>query len=155
VAGLYKRQVIATEIQESRQNTFIPAKEYIGIHNSNIIVSSGLTFSPFGDNIYLLSANADENLTGYSHGFAFKATEPGISIGRIVNSVGEELFLPQKTSTPTQPNTGAKTGPIIINEIMYHSEDNGIEYIELANISSNTVPLFNTQNPTNRWEING
>ncbi|HON08782.1 MAG TPA: lamin tail domain-containing protein, partial [Verrucomicrobiota bacterium] len=134
-------------------NTVIPAMGYVDIFN--ISTYGNFTFSPLGDKIYLFSADADGNLTGYTHGFAFNATEPGISIGRVVNSVGEELFLPQKTSTPGQPNAGAKTGPIIINEIMYHPADNGIEYIELANISSNAVPLFDTQNPINRWKING
>jgi len=136
-------------------NTVIPAMGYIHILNSNIASYANFTFSPFGDNIYLFSADVDGNLTGYTHGFAFNAIEPAISIGRIVNSIGEELFLPQKTLTPGQPNVGAKTGPIIINEIMYHPAVNGIEYIELANISSNTVPLFDAQNPTNRWKING
>lgn len=61
-----------------------------------------LTFSPFGDNIiYLFSADVDGNLTGYTHGFAFNAIEPAISIGRIVNSIGEELFLMQNIDSGT------------------------------------------------------
>ena len=53
-------------------------------------------------------------------------------------------------------------GPIVINEIMYHPpavavlEDNTQdEYIELFNITSNDVPLFDPAAPTNTWKIKG
>jgi hypothetical protein len=62
------------------------------------------------------------------------------------------------------PNTYPKVGPVIISEIMYHppdiivpgvsTNDNVVEeYVELRNISTSTVALYDPAYPTNGWRL--
>ncbi len=62
------------------------------------------------------------------------------------------------------PNAGPKVGPVVINEIMYHpvivsgtnvSENTDEEFLELFNITSNSVTLFNGAASTNHWKLGG
>src|SRR5207248_9211343 len=60
------------------------------------------------------------------------------------------------------PNPYPLVGPIVINEIMYQPpspdgiEDNTVdEYIELLNLTSNSVALFDPAAPTNTWKFKG
>ena len=58
------------------------------------------------------------------------------------------------------PNPSPKIGPVVISEIMYHPPDiNGTtddvldEYVELRNITLNTVPLYDLAHPSNTWRF--
>lgn len=108
-----------------------------------------------GDQVYLFSADAAGNLTGYSHGFSFGASDPGASFGRYILSTGEEDFPTQTAPSFLGANTGPKIGPVVINEIHYHPDLNGDEFIELKNITGLPVPLYDPVTPTNRWRLNG
>src|SRR5690606_20898143 len=59
-----------------------------------------------------------------------------------------------------QANTGPRVGPIVVNEIMYNPPpviagvDNiQDEYIELLNITGQTVPLYDPAHPGNAWRL--
>ncbi len=108
-----------------------------------------------GDSLYLTSADASGNFTGYSHGLSFAGAATGVSFGRYLNSVGEEQFPAQLATSFGSTNAGPVVGPIVISEIMYHPDASGDEFIELRNISANPVSLFDPANPTNAWRING
>jgi hypothetical protein len=108
-----------------------------------------------GDALYLTSADASGNLTGYSHGLSFGAAASGVSFGRYVNSVGEEQFPAQLTTTFGSANSGPAVGPVVISEIMYHPDASGDEFIELRNVTVNDIPLFDPAFPTNTWRVNG
>ena len=120
---------------------------------------TSFSFSSKGDDAYIFSGNADGNLTGYFEGFNFGASEPGVSFGRYINSETNVHYVAQKATSFGGTNTGPKVGPIIISEIMYHSLDvvgvdtSATEFIELRNISSNAVPMFDPTYPTNRWQL--
>lgn len=117
----------------------------------------GFGISAAGDDVWLFSADALTNLTGYVDGFEFGATPAGASIGRYTNSVGEvdlPLFSP--------PSLGAANGrpilgPIVISEIMYHPPDTAagasLSFIELSNLEATNCPLFNPAEPTNSWRL--
>jgi len=45
--------------------------------------------------------------------------------------------------------------PIVISEIHYHPVSGGDEFVELMNISNQTVPLFDPDFPTNTWKVGG
>lgn len=113
-------------------------------------------FSSTGEEVYLTSANANAELTGYSHGFGFGAVFNGVSFGRHVNSAGEEFFPVQSAVTPGLTNAGPRIGPIVLNEIHFHpgslAED---EFVELLNLGDDSVPLFHPDFPTNTWRIDG
>jgi hypothetical protein len=113
------------------------------------------SLSARGDDVYLFSADANTNLTGYSHGFAFGAAPDGETFGRYVISTGEEQFPGQTSATPGQPNSGPRIGPIVINEILYHADAGAYEFVELKNISGGAVPLFDPAHETNTWRLSG
>src|SRR5439155_639046 len=107
------------------------------------------------EEVYLLSGDTATNLTGYSHGFIFGPAANGVSFGRYVNSVGEEQFPAQAALTLGATNAGPKVGPVVINEIMYHPALGFDEFLELKNITSDAVPMFDPDHSTNTWRLNG
>ena len=141
-------------------NTIIPAGGYRVFTEAEFNPGgTGFSFSSRGDEAYIFSGDAAGNLTGYSHGFGFDASEPGVSWGRYLTSDGDEHFVAQKQITTNAVNAGPLVGPIVISEIMYHppdlvtGDDSDNEFIELHNISSNSVPMFDLNYPTNRWRL--
>lgn len=116
-----------------------------------------------GDEVYLFSGDANTNLTGYFHGFAFGASKNGVAFGRYVTSLGEEHFIAQSNHTPGATNAYPKVGPVVISELMYHPLDLWIEpsyydsvvdeYIELHNVTDEAVALYDPSYPTNTWRI--
>ncbi len=108
-----------------------------------------------GDQVYLFSADAAGNLTGFSHGFSFGAADPGATFGRHLLSTGEEDFPIQSAATPGSANAGPKVGPVVINEIQYNPDFGGDEFIELRNLTADPVALSGTPTPTNTWRLNG
>ncbi len=117
-----------------------------------------------GEDAYIFSADANGNLTGYSHGFAFGGAANGVSFGRYVTSEGKERFVAQRFPTLGGTNAGPLVGPVVISAIYYHPpegatpEENGIEYVELTNLSDEAVPLWDNApegNPENTYELEG
>lgn len=108
-----------------------------------------------GDSVHLFSADTAGNLTGYSHGLSFKASEPGVSWIRVINSVGGELLLRSQVPTPGSSNAPPWIGPVVISEIHYHPLDGDPEFVELLNITDSPVPLFDPARPTNTWALKG
>jgi len=97
-----------------------------------------------GETVYLHSG-ADGALTGYSAEEKFDASETGVSLGRYLKSTGTYNFVALAEPTPGWANTEAKTGPVVISEIMYNPLGTGdAEYIELFNISDMAVTLFDS-----------
>lgn len=126
-------------------------------------LGNSFTLDSHGEQVYLLSADPVSGaLTGYSHGFSFGAAEHGVAFGRQVVSTGDEHFVAQIGRTPGLANTGPRIGPVVIRQIMYHPPDlpGGVdnsadEFIELRNISTAPVPLFDPAFPTNVWRVRG
>ena len=124
-------------------------------------VPPSFALSSGGDEVYLFSGDGSTNLTGYVHGYAFGAADDGVSFGRYLTSVGEEHFVAQMALSLGTPNAGPRVGPLVISEIMYHPPDIGTndstadEFIELLNVSSNSVFLFDPVAPANAWKISG
>ncbi|HUR47069.1 MAG TPA: lamin tail domain-containing protein, partial [Candidatus Saccharimonadales bacterium] len=130
-------------------------------YNPSPGVGTSFSFSSLGEEAWLFSGNAQTNLTGYAHGFAFGAAENMVSFGRYVNSVGEEQFVAQAAQTLTALNSPPRVGPIVISEIMFQppplgtNDNSRDEYIELQNVSPNPVPLFQATVPTETWRLRG
>ena len=134
--------------------------------------------SAHGDEIYLSQADSANALTGYRASVKFGAAENGVSFGRFETSVGVDFVAMSDLSFGTSVRPGdptnqvtvfrtgqgaanpyPKVGPIVISEIMYHPPDNGTndnvrdEFIEIANITAQTVPLYDPNFPTNTWHF--
>ena len=72
-----------------------------------------------------------------------------------MDSAGDEQFPAQISRTFGAANSGPSVGPIVINEIQYHPPPSGDEFIELLNVTSTNVPLFDSLRPTNTWKLAG
>jgi len=139
--------------------TSIAASGYLVFDETQFNSGAGgniaFALSSAGDSAYLFSALTNGQLTGYSHGFDFGAAFNGVAFDRYVNSAGDEL-LPLETSlTLGGANSAPRVGPIVITEIHYHPVPGDDEFVELFNISSNSVPLFDPVCPTNTWKVGG
>jgi hypothetical protein len=124
---------------------------------------TGFSLSSDGEEIYLFSADASGELTGYFHGFQFGPQRAGITFGRHVTSTGEEHFVTQAEATLGAPNSGPLIGPVVISEIQYrpaHVFANGAywdndedEFVELFNQNGTPVNLFDPGQPENGWRL--
>jgi len=125
--------------------------------------TNSFSLSSSGDEVYLFSANAAGELTGYVHGFEFGAQRTGVTFVRHVNSQSDEHFVASSSPTLGTPNAPVLIGPVVITEIMYrppevfvnganwnNSED---EFVELRNISGAPVSLFDPDRRTNTWKL--
>ncbi|HMJ64246.1 MAG TPA: lamin tail domain-containing protein, partial [Candidatus Binatia bacterium] len=140
-------------------NTIIAAGGFLVLDESQFNPTPGtnnsFAFGLRGDDVYLFSGDANTNLTGYSHGFTFGGAAEGVSFGRHVISPGEEHFTAQLAVTFGGTNAGPRIGPVVINEIHYHPAPEHDEFIELRNITTSPVDLFDPAHPTNTWRLNG
>jgi hypothetical protein len=118
-------------------------------------VGNSFAFSSVGDQAWLFSADPAGQLTGYSHGVVFGAAFNGVSFGRYVNEAGEEFFPPQLAVSLDQTNSGPRIGPVVINEIHYHPAPEDDAFVELLNLTPQSLPLFDPAFPTNSWKFNG
>jgi len=108
-----------------------------------------------GDEVYLYSADAAGNLTGYSDGFAYGAAQNGVSFGRYVNSIGEVDYPAQVATSLGSVNVGPRVGPVVINELRYAPAATFDEFVELKNITGARVTLYDPVHPTNTWKVAG
>jgi Lamin Tail Domain/CotH kinase protein/Bacterial TSP3 repeat len=126
-----------------------------------------------GDEVILSAANVGV-LTGYRQSVKFGPAANGVSFGRFLTSVGvdfvamsERTFGADSPGTVEEFRTGTGrtnsyplVGPIVISEIMYHplplggTNDNvRDEFVELHNLSGNSVPLYDPAFPDNTWRL--
>jgi hypothetical protein len=142
----------------------IPAGGFVTF-DETLFTNSATALVPFalssmGDEVFVFSGDpASTNLTGYRHGFNFRAADNGVSFGLYVDSQTNEHFVAQKTLSLGSANAGPRVGPVVISEIMFHpldfgdGSDNSIdEFIELRSITNATTSLFT---PTNNWRLSG
>ena len=145
-------------------------------------LTNGFTFnSAHGDQVVLSQVDGSGNLTGYILYEEFESAANGVPFIHYDTSVpGDYKFVAESRQTFGVPEpltvqefrtgTGAtnaypKIGPLVINEIMYApsntiygtnlvpTQNPDEEYIEILNITTNTVPLYDPQYPTNHWKL--
>jgi hypothetical protein len=128
--------------------------------NASAQGTNGFALSALGDDLFVFSGDAQTNLTGYFHGFAFGVAPNGVPFGRYVNSQTNEQFVLFSAFTPGTSNAPPRVGPVVISEIMYHppdlaggTDDSASEFIELVNAAATNAPLFDPLAPTNTWRL--
>jgi hypothetical protein len=156
--------------------TTMAAKSYKVFYASDL--ASGtvpFVFNAAGGHAILSAVDSSGNLTGIGAMVSFGAAGTNASFGRVTatglnDTLGGTEFWPLSAHTFGQDNpadlatfrtgagaanSGAKIGPVTINEIMYHpynltnitttatniTDDTRDEFIELYNLSTNTVDL--------------
>jgi hypothetical protein len=154
--------------------TLLPANGFVVIYEIQFtnreLAAIPFALSSKGDEV-VLSAAAQNVLTGYRTHVKFGAADNAVSFGRYVTSDHREEFVAMsartfgaddpgtveefRTGTGT-PNAYPLVGPVVISEIMYHPPDLGTndntrdEFIELRNITTTPVALFDG---TNGWHL--
>jgi hypothetical protein len=131
--------------------TVVPPLGFLVLDQSKY--GAGVGFNADGDGCYIFSGDVAGNLTGYSHGFEFAAAERDVSFGRHLASDGTESFPSQLIPTPGEANSGPRSSPIVISEIMYRPDIPQGDYIELHNASAAPVSLWDPANPAATWAI--
>ena len=162
--------------------TKIPAKGYYVFYegtfnnpaDTNVITPFAFSSSR-GDQVYLAEA-VNGNITGFRVSEEFEASENGVSMGRVLTSVTNDYkFVPLisrtfgvdnpssieefRTGTNGLPNTGPRVGPVVFNEVNFNPlsldgmDNREDEFIELHNITSVPVPLYDPAHPENRWRL--
>ncbi|MEO8428418.1 MAG: lamin tail domain-containing protein, partial [Verrucomicrobiota bacterium] len=85
------------------QGTTIPAGGYLVFEESQFnpppYDPPAFALSSTGDQVFLFSADANTNLTGYWHGFDFGAAPNGVSFGLYFDNQAEPHFVAQSTTT--------------------------------------------------------
>ena len=108
-----------------------------------------------GGELWLSAADDAGNLTGFRTRVRFGAAAEGVSFGQYDGSEGPE-FVAQSRRSFGSTNAGPLVGPIVIHEIMYRPPDNiegAAEFIELHNLATTNVNLFDPARPTNCWRL--
>lgn len=154
----------------------VPAHGYAVVyqHDFNSAAQGGNAFtlnSAHGDEAVLLAADAAGNPTLWLDSVSFEASANGISFGRYPDGAGPLViqrrqtlgtdisaafppdFLSQFVLGKGASNAGPLVGPIVFNRIQYHPASGQDEFLELKNISTNPVPLYDTAFPTNAWRL--
>ena len=79
----------------------------------------------------------------------FGASASGVTFGRYYKASSSTYnFVAMTAPTPGAANSAPLTGPVVISKIMYHPPVADAEYLELANITTNAVTLFDTNTAT-------
>lgn len=116
------------------------------------------SLSSLGEEVFLFSADAQGNLTGYTHGCEFDALPTGIAYGRSINSAGKDVFAIRKP-TLGQANGMPLLGPVLFSEVHYHPEESDTEevteFVEIWNRTDHSIPLFDSERPENAWALKG
>ncbi|MBN2513080.1 MAG: lamin tail domain-containing protein [Sedimentisphaerales bacterium] len=121
--------------------TIIPAYGFAVFYEETDFTD--FAFSVNGETAYLTSA-VDGQLGSYRISESFSASPTGIAFGRYYKASTDSYnFVLMSTNTPGAANAYPLVGPLVISEIMYHPPQlKDAEYVELLNISNETVHLY-------------
>lgn len=141
--------------------------------------SPGFTLRPdLAQEVVLSAVNEAGDLTGHRCEVQFDPVEPDRSAGRHATSTGPAFgALEHPTFGRSEPRTVAEfrtgrgapnappaVGPVVITELMYHppgwpggdaDEEPTLEYLELHNLTTNTVWLYDQLGGLNSWRVAG
>jgi hypothetical protein len=114
----------------------------------------GFGLSTAGSDLLLVTA-AGTNLLRFVDTADFPAVDRSETCGRYVRSDGTADFTELRAPTPAGANTLPRVGPVVFSEIMYRPQAGYAEYVELVNVSAQTLLLNDPAQPTNTWTLAG
>lgn len=130
--------------------------EYLVVDETDFnTLGTGFRFNRSGDEVFLYSGDDQNNLTGFSTGWAFDGQYNGVTFGIHVSSDGSKHFLPQEENTLGFINSNPIVGPLVISEINYNPSDLDYEYLTIENITDTIVDCFHPKHPDLGWAISG
>lgn len=137
-------------------STVVPANGYLLLEATAAVFGDGLYLSDNGDEIYLYEAAAGVR-TGKETSLLIFAGKQSSGIVEVAGGTVAQGAM--ATETPGAANSALKAGPIFINEIHYHENENDpndLEFLELVNKGTTDVTLVeNVNNAPQGWKIEG
>ena len=137
-------------------STVVPANGYLLLEATAAVFGDGLYLSDNGDEIYLYEVAAGVR-TGKETSLLIFAGKQSSGIVEVAGGTVAQGAM--ATETPGKANSALKAGPIFINEIHYHENENDpndLEFIELVNKGTTDVTLVeNVNNTPQGWKIEG
>jgi hypothetical protein len=117
---------------------------------------NSFALSSLGESIYLSAPDAQAGGWRLVHHVDFGPSENGVAYGLHSLSTGGLRLSALPSASLGQLNQPPQVGPIVINEIMHHpSLLGGTEYMELYNISGQSVAFHDALHPENTWRLQG
>ncbi len=120
--------------------SIIPANGYFQIYENEFNPGDGtlpndFALSEFGDELWLISADASGRPDKFIDRVNFGATLNGVSVGNVPNGDTAGDLQPLAALTLGQPNGGHRVSDVVVNEVQYHPPDDDVykEFIELVN----------------------
>jgi hypothetical protein len=128
--------------------TIIPAGGFVTFEEQSTFGSAAqganaFSLSSAGDDVYVSSSSTPGVLGAYRDVAHFGASDPNVTMGRYTTSDSRADFVALSKSTKGADNAPPVVGPVVINEMMYHPDGSGDEWIELKNVAPATVALDN------------
>lgn len=137
-------------------STVVPAGGYLVLPATADVFGEDLYVSPNGGEFFLYQVVNGEK-TGAESSVKLAASKGSSGVVDLTDGATAQGAL--MTETPGAANSALKVGPIFINEIHYHenAEDgNDAEFIELVNMGTEPVRLYETVNSKSKgWKIEG
>ncbi len=159
------------------EGTILPPHGYVVFYEYQFNLNNPLVpfsfNSPVGDEAILSVLDKTGRPQWIVDAVRFGATANGVSVGRWPNGSGPLVPMRRLTfgtnvrhTDPPEyldlfrtghgaPNSPPLVGPVVISRLCYHPLHGRAEYVELTNISTNRVPLFDPDYPTNTWHLQG
>lgn len=121
----------------------------------------GFRLNPAGGKVFLFSADGEGQLTGYFDTVEYGSMASGQSLARVAHDRGEIIW--ERLNEPSLGNLNGLPAPhsLMISEIHYHptasavAEESDLEFLELQNVSQETLLLFNASAPGMSWRVRG
>ena len=126
--------------------------QHFGAASTNAGALIPFALSENGDSVNIFGPS-DGLRPDYSEKEDFGASATGRQLWPLFQSQHAHLQLClHGRPTPGAANSAPLVGPVVISEIMYHPPVADAEYLELANITTNAVTLFDTNTAT-PWQM--
>jgi len=129
-----------------------------GANLANGVLGTGATLSIIFSEQPVVGRTFWPEAGAYREDASFGAIETEVTLGRYQKADGGYDFTALVSGTRGGPNSAARVGPIVINEVQYHPAAGQYEFIELRNISGAAVQLYGdpgdpATNPGNTWKL--
>ncbi|MFO1520694.1 MAG: lamin tail domain-containing protein [Kiritimatiellia bacterium] len=131
-------------------NTVLAPGGYLSFTSDQL----GFGFSELGSDLQLLEA-ASTNVVRYLDTVDVPAMEREETSGLHIRTDGVSDFTELLLNTRDAANSRPRVGPLVLSEIQYKPASGAVEFVEIANISGATVPLFDPAVPADTWQLSG
>ncbi len=128
--------------------TIVPAKGYVVFsreeHFGNT-ADPGLNYpfglSSFGEAVHIIAADKYGHMQGYSDSVSFPSADRDMAFGRHLLSDGTATFTVMSEPSFGKVNPAPSVGPVVIDAIAFHVDEDADEFVRLFNPSENDVEL--------------